>query len=206
MSELTCPGCQATFDIDREAPSIPESCPFCGADLGELVQHLPMRTSIKSKLPAGSQIVMLAPEPGQLVFQIPPGKSGAANFLLFFALFWNGIVLVVASAFLFGAQKNPVENLWSLFLFFGVFFLVGQLVLFFGVFLKFTRTMLLIERSRAVMQKTIFRYQSLKELPLIEGARAELVESYRQNNQPVYAVSIVSGGDSLRFGTSLTDA
>lgn len=206
MSELTCPGCQATLDFDREGPSIPETCPFCGADLGDLDLNLPARSDVKSKLPAGSRIVMLAPEPGQLLFQIPPGKSGAANFLLFFAVFWNGIVLVVASAFLFGAQQNPAPSLWFLIPFFGLFFLVGLLVLYFGISLKFMRVMLLLEPGRAVMQRTLFRYQSMKELPLLPGARAELVESYRQNNRPVYAVAIVSGGDSLKFGTSLGDA
>ncbi|MDA0832789.1 MAG: hypothetical protein O2955_07030 [Planctomycetota bacterium] len=218
-SELTCPGCQAIIELGAVPASRPESCPFCGTDFGDLINRLPSTTvqevspgrtekdsRRRHELPAGSRIVVLAPDPGQLVLQIPPGKSGAAGFLLFFAIFWNGIVLAVASGFLFAGGQNQNVELWLLIPFFGIFFLVGLIVLIFGISLKYTRTMLLLETGRAVMQKTLFRYQSLKEITLSAGARAELVESYRQNDQPVYAVAIVSGDESLKFGTSLSDA
>lgn len=219
MSELTCPVCQATFDVDSDRPALPDECPFCGTDLTNLAAGLPpptrayraplgseSETPAPRSLPADSKIVMLTPEPGQLIFQIPPGKGGAAGFLLFFGIFWLALTSIIAAIFAFAGNENPDPGSWMLIPFFGVFFLIGFGVLIGGMAMKYLQTMLLIERHRAVMQKSLFRYETYHEMPLGEGAHATLVESYRQNEQPVYAVAIVSGGKSFKFGTSLTDA
>ncbi len=219
MSELTCPHCQATLDVDAELHSLPDSCPFCDGDLTGIERQIavtespPAVCSKKSnhraanlKLPSDSRITILTPEPGQMVLQIPPGKSGTAWSLLIFAFIWNAIVLAVGSVFLFVPQQNQPPAPWFLIPFFGIFLLVGLIVLYAGIAMKFTRTMLLLEPDRAVMQKIIFNRKSIREITLSDDAQASLVESYRENDRPIYAVSVVSGDDSLKFGTSLTTA
>ncbi|MFN0196325.1 MAG: hypothetical protein ACKVT0_06250, partial [Planctomycetaceae bacterium] len=217
---MTCPHCQATLDVDAELQSFPESCPFCDGDLTDVERQITatesqsVKRSRKSssgssanlRLPADSRVTILTPEPGQLLLQIPPGKSGTAWSLLIFAFIWNAIVLTIASVFFLAQQQNQAPAPWFLIPFFGIFLLVGLIVLYAGVSMKFTRTMLLLEPGRAVMQKIIFNRKSIREITLSEDARASLVESYSQNDSPIYAVSIVSGSDSLKFGTSLTPA
>jgi hypothetical protein len=154
--------------------------------------------------PASSAIRVYDATTDRLVLDIPPGKH--AGGLGCFALLWNAFMAVFTSfagvAFFKEAQR-PIE--WLPIVLFGVFWLVGIGLIYGWLKLRFERCFLLVERDRAVLRKMFLGRQRQTELPLDESSRAQLIEAYRQNDVPVYRVTLSGvGGNALHFGTSLT--
>jgi hypothetical protein len=154
-------------------------------------------------LPAGSIIRIHVAEPGRLALDIPPGKKAAS--LGCFAIVWNGFIGVF-SVFVGLIALNDQNREFSVVatLFLGVFWLVGLGLIFAWVKLRFERSLLFVDRERAVLRKILFGRQKQKEAALNETSRAELTESYSENERPVYRVTIVGAdGTRIHFGTSL---
>jgi hypothetical protein len=56
------------------------------------------------------------------------------------------------------------------------------------------------------MQKVLFNRKRVTETTLTLQSRAELVESYKQNNTPVYRIEVQGSSNSAKFGTALSGA
>jgi hypothetical protein len=153
--------------------------------------------------PTGAMVRVHQSTADRLVLDIPPGKS--AGGLGCFAIFWNGFMALFTTVFAFGQnQANDRKELLFLWLFLGLFWLVGLGLIYGWLKLRFERCFLLVERDRAVLRRMFLGRRRQTELPLDESSRAELVEAYRQNDVPVYRVSITgAGGATLHFGTAL---
>ncbi len=143
--------------------------------------------------------------PDRLVLDIPPGKH--AGGLGCFAILWNGFMVVFTSVFaLAGAQAKGKNDapVWLFVVFVSVFWLVGFGLIYAWLKLRFERCFLLVDRERAVLRKMFLGRQRQTELPLEALSRAQLTESYKQNDVPVYRVTVTgAGGNTLHFGTSL---
>lgn len=153
--------------------------------------------------PAGSAIRVHAADENRLVLDIPPGKQAAG--IGCFAIIWNGFMTVftaaMTAALLNGKNKDfgfaPLAIL-------SVFWLVGVGFIYAWVKLRFERCLLFVEHDRAVLRKILLGRQKQTELELDPLSRAELTESYRENERPVYRVTIVGAGEKrMHFGTSL---
>ncbi|MFO0919504.1 MAG: hypothetical protein U0872_14490 [Planctomycetaceae bacterium] len=157
-------------------------------------------------LPSPSVIQIHDAAPDRLVLSIEPGK-GAAGIGLF-AIVWNLFMAVFTAMWItaFSQQKGRDGAIYF-FLFIGVFWAVGFGFIYAWLKLKFERSLLLVERDRVVLRRVLFGRQRQTEVPLDESSRAQLTESYQQNDSPVYRVTVVGvGGNPLHFGTSLTPA
>jgi hypothetical protein len=150
----------------------------------------------------GSKIQVVERAPDRLVLFIPGGGSGAAG-LGCFAVVWNGFMtFFTAMMFAGGVAGRP---LLGIFAFLGLFWAVGLGMAWFAIKMKFERVMLLVDPAHAVIQKTLFGRVRTDEADLARGSSAELVESYQQNDRPIYAVTINGVGRNLKFGTPLSN-
>jgi hypothetical protein len=140
---------------------------------------------------------------GRLVLFIPAGGSGA-NGLGCFAIVWNGFMTLFTSFMLFGAAQQNAPP-WPMWAFVGLFWAIGLTLIYFAIKMKYERLLLLVEPSRAVLQRTLFSRVRTEEADLAEGSAASLVKSYEQNDVPVYAVAIAGVQREIRFGTQLSD-
>lgn len=151
----------------------------------------------------GSRIQVVERSPERLAVYISGGGPNA-HALGCFAVMWNGIVLVVSGGFL-AAALHPNGPPWFVFAFLSLFWLIGLWLLYFAIRMKFERTMLLVEPTRAVLQRTLFQRVKTEDTQLTEGTSATLVESYSQNDSPVFAIHIPGVDSTLKIGTALSD-
>ncbi len=223
MDQVVCPKCRASIEPDLLSGRKSAECPFCGGDLSEIAGPAAAgefgptseadsahATSLARAwgVPAGSKIHIAQSDSEKLVLYIPPGGKGTA-FMGCFALAWN-VFMIVFTAIWFGigaagnqAQGNP-PPLIVLILFLALFWAVG-LGMFYGwLRLKFTRSILLLDKERFAIQRTFFNRKWIKETQLDSDSRAELRESHSENDKPIYKVA-VTGADkkSVNFGTAL---
>ncbi len=157
-------------------------------------------------LPSASVIQVHDASSERLVVSIEPGKG--AGGIGFFAIVWNLFMAVFTAvwgaAFL---QQKATGGEFYVCLFLGVFWLIGLGFIFAWIKLKFERVLLSIEPDRVVLRRILLGRQRQSELSLDGTSQAQLTESYKQNDVPVYRVTITGwGSNSLHFGTSLTSA
>lgn len=157
--------------------------------------------------PSGVGIKVIKSSNEQLVITIPPGGKHARG-LGCFGVAWMAIVVPVSCVFLLtddadwdGGNAPPWYFLVP---FFGLFWAVGIGMIVAWVRMRFTEIFLSVEREQFAIQKTLFGRKKLKKVPLDENSHAELVESYSQNDQPVYAIQMEGVGKTEKFATSLS--
>lgn len=151
----------------------------------------------------GSRVEVVENTGGRLVLFIPGGGPNATS-VGCFAFLWNGVVLAVTGGFAAAAMQLNGPP-WFAFLFLSPFWAVGLGMAYWAIKLRHERTMLLVEPARAVIQRTLFNRVRTDETELAEGSSAGLVEAYRQNDDPVFAIHIRGAGRTLKFGTTLSD-
>ena len=221
MSEFSCPGCHATLDEDTLARLESPECPFCGQELPQAMLAASERfrpaevsaspkasdtdaSTIAATLPPKSRIQVVEASPDRLLLYIPAGGSRQTRGLGFFALFWNGFMAVFTSIWaVVGGKDVP----WFFLVpFLGLFWLIGLVMLGFWIRMRFSRFFVLVEPTRFSLQRVLFNRKTTKTAELGPESRAELVESYRENNVPVYAVAVTGTPRTIKFGVGLTPA
>ncbi len=143
---------------------------------------------------------------GRLLIHIPPGSNRTVRSLGCFAVVWLGItgtVSIIMLAGMFGQGQAKLSEMWFAVPFMGLFWAVGLLMLYFWVRGRFGKTSVLIEADRLVWELELFERRKYREYVLTPVSRAELVEAYRENEQPVYKVSVSTAARPASFGTFL---
>ena len=152
--------------------------------------------------PAGSRIQIIEADENRQVIFIPEGGKRSKSIGLF-ALIWNSIIgIVSAGIFLAGGGKElPVLFVIP---FLGLFWLVGLGMLFWWLKMRFTRTTLLLEAERIVIQRIFLGRKSITETSLKPDSHATLLVAYEEDNVPVYTVAIEGTDRTAKFGTRLS--
>jgi hypothetical protein len=225
MPEFRCPACQAEIEPDLVERTGEAQCPFCGADLSDLGLPEPALdeglaetrdaagppptgepTRALPPVPAGSAIRVVESTADRLVLFIPAGGKNVAG-LGCFALAWNLFMAVFTTGWIFGSvrganQNNPPSPLVIVPVF-SLFWVVGGAMAWFWLRARFERTFLLLDRERIVIQRILLGRKRLAETALGTASRAALVESYQQNDRPVYRVEVTGDRGAAKFGTPL---
>ena len=139
---------------------------------------------------------------GQLMIYIGPGSGKEVRSMGCFAVAWLGIVGTITGVMLLGGAAKEAPLL-LLIPFAGIFWAVGLGLLYFAVRGRFGKQYLLVEPDRLVNKFELFGREKYKEFVLDVNSRASLVESFRSNNRPVYAVSVSGRDRPAKFGTFL---
>jgi hypothetical protein len=157
--------------------------------------------------PAGVGIQVVKSSDDQLVIAVPPGGKRARS-IGCFGIAWLGITATVSGGFLFvdNAEQNGGDGppLLILIPFLGIFWAVGIGMIVAWVRMRFTQILLSVERDQFAIQKTLLGRKQLTKIPLDENSHAELVESYSENDQPVYAIQMEGVGETEKFATGLS--
>ena len=163
------------------------------------------------RTPTGVGIKLIESSKEQLVISIPPGGA-RCRFIGFFGLAFLSITTTVSSAFLL-VPSNMWEGgrtLPKLFLlpFFSLFYAVSFGFLFAWLRMRFTKILIAVTADQFALQRTWFKSQKFETVALDQDSLAELVESYQENNTPVYAIRIRSADElekEIKFATRLSD-
>lgn len=153
-------------------------------------------------LPSKSVIQIIEASPDRRVFYIPGGRAGGIGF---FALVWNGFMAVFTTVMISSGLGDKPGDMppMGLAAFLGLFWLIGLGFAYWWVKAKFQRLFVMLDPGRIVIQRVLFGRKRVDETALKESSRAELIESYRQNNSPVYRIEIAGENRTAKFGTSL---
>ncbi|MGE3316905.1 MAG: hypothetical protein AB7O26_17450, partial [Planctomycetaceae bacterium] len=191
MATPVCPSCRADLEADLVASTGRAECPFCGADLAgvefpaepefipppptdetteetndspveEDVEESPSVLAVDRPIPPGSRIQIVESTGERRVFFLPAGgKTGGIGF---FAVVWNGFMLVFTTAMAAGfKQKGGDAPIVVLILFLALFWSVGLGFVYVWVRMRFTRTFLLLEREQFVVQRILFGKKKITE-------------------------------------------
>jgi hypothetical protein len=88
--------------------------------------------------------------------------------------------------------------------------------MFAALYTIFGQTTLVMDRERGILRRALFGFKHDKKFALSEVTAVRVVEAYKQNSRPVYAVAILrDGADSpsdwktykrqIAFGTDLSE-
>jgi uncharacterized Zn finger protein (UPF0148 family) len=226
MAELDCPKCRAAINPDLVGDSGRVECPFCGNNWSlldtstlptEIFTNEPKSGGVPARarggtqqaapLPLGSRIKVIEEDQERLVLYIPGGGKQAAA-LGCFAILWNGFMCIFTPPWFLGAFQGPGNNpppVIFLILFLGLFWSIGLGLACFWLKMKYERVFLLLDRDRLVVQKVLFNRKRIQETALSRDSRAALVESYQQNDTPVYRIEVQGKSRAAKFGTALSD-
>lgn len=226
MPKPLCPSCHAEIEDDLLESTGRAVCPFCGADLAELGLAAGTRSEVEQPVgddlappifatvtrdlppvPASSKLHIVESTADRLVLFLPPGSKQAEG-LGCIALAWNLFLCIFTPLWFvpaFGAGGKNGPPLLVIVPFLSIFWAVGLGMLYFYLRMKYQRTFLLLDRERIVVQRVLFGRKRLDETLLAPGSRAELVESYSQNDVPVYRVEVKGQNRAAKFGTPLSN-
>jgi hypothetical protein len=140
---------------------------------------------------------------GQLVIYIGPGSSKAVRSMGCFAVCWLGFTGAM-TAFVAGVGGFREMPVFFSVPFFAVFWAVGLGMFYASCRGRFGKTYVLLERDRLVIKSELFGRERFRQYVLNQSSRAELVESYRDNDRPVYAVGVSTAGKRAKFATFLS--
>ncbi len=207
MPNLTCPACASDLDDDFFESSGRSECPFCGVELSQLSRPAPATDAGQEQVllppvPPKSILEVVEATPQRRVFYIPGGRAASIGC---FALVWNGFMTVFTGMFV-GAMINANEDwrtILGVFAFISLFWIIGLGLAIWWIKAKFERLFLLLEPQRLVIQRVLFGRKKMKTINLTSGSRAELVESYKENDNPVYRIEIEGQEKTAKFGTAL---
>jgi hypothetical protein len=154
--------------------------------------------------PVDSKIEVVEHSPERLVVHVPPGGASTKG-LGWFALIWNLFMCLFTPPWFFAGGAGEGPPVFVLIPFLLAFWSVGLGMAYFWARMRFTRTYLLIEPQRMVLQTQWLRSKSLEEATLYRDSHARLVESYKMNEVPVHRIEITGEEQTLRFGTHLSE-
>jgi hypothetical protein len=155
-------------------------------------------------LPAKSRIEVVESTADRRVIAVPAGGHGTAA-IGFFAIVWNGFMLVFTTIIAFAGNQGPNAPPWYFLVpFLGLFWAVGLGFVYAWVRMKFTRTLLLLEQDRLVIQRILFGRKKMTETLVGPETRAALEVAYEQNDKPVHCVAVNGTNRTEKFATSLS--
>ena len=211
MLSQSCPQCHADLDNDVWESTGRAECPFCGAELPELATAPPTvdldadagSAVTLPPLPPKSIVKVIQATDDRCVFYIPGGRSGGIGC---FALMWNGFMTVFTGFWAYAMiEDNPGwGTLLGLSAFLSLFWAIGIGMAIWWVKAKYQRLFVMLEPKRMVIQRVLFGRKRIDDTLLNEYSRAELVESYRENEKPVYRIEVVGDNRTAKFGTALS--
>jgi hypothetical protein len=191
--EFDCPKCRQLIRLDVVAPELARAAAteVESVDAEPAVDETPPGRRLQCRV-VGRQLVLF----------VPPGSSKEVRAIGCFAAVWLGFMGAFSTAAIFG-NKLTVVSLLGMFALLSLFWAVGLGMLYFWYRGRFGKTYVLVERDRLVVRFVLGRREKIKEYVLNENSRADLVESYKQNERPVYAVSVSTAARPAKFGTFL---
>jgi hypothetical protein len=148
--------------------------------------------------PSGSK-VKLSRSRRRLSIEIPPtGLRGEAAGIAFFALVWNGFMLMWTSAAVFGGVI-PIM-LFSL-----PFWAVGVGFIWMLLNALAGHVSLRVEGDRYHLTRQLFGWKRYHEGAARDLYSAELTTAYTQNSRPVKTIVLSAGTQIHKFGTTLSN-
>lgn len=156
--------------------------------------------------PRGDQLELLEQDREHLLYVMKGGGKNLGS-IGCFAVMWNLITWTVATvmlgAFLKGEMKGdnaiPLFAVGIILLFLGV----GIGFIYFWVYMKFGRTLLIVQPGMIGLQNDLFGWKKMKTLTLNPGDFGKLSVAYEQNDVPVHQIEFKNGGGKLTFGVGL---
>jgi hypothetical protein len=122
---------------------------------------------------------------------------------------WLLIVGGVTTVFIcihLGGGANAEGNApppWAILLFALVFWGTGLGMAYAWMRMRFTRYLIAVEPHQLSIQRQLFKKKKTKITRLTDDSKATLVESYSENDVPVYCIEVRGEDDKERFGTAL---
>ena len=157
--------------------------------------------------PSGVGIRVVDASSKRLVISIPPGGKRARG-IGCFAFAWLAITIPVSCVFLLVDDANweggEAPPLIFMIPFFGIFWAVGIGMLIAWLRMRFTQIYLAVEPEQFAIQKTLFGRKKLTKLTLDQNSHAELVESYSENDNPVYTIQVEGVSGKEKFATGIS--
>ena len=157
--------------------------------------------------PPGGKLQIVDQSDSRLVISVPAG-GGKARGIGCFAALWLAITIPISLVFLSVDNANweggKAPPTIFMVLFFGVFYAVGFGMLYAWIRMRFMQVLVAVEPGRLTIQRALLGRKKLKRCELADDAHAELVESYRSNEVPVYTVRINTLEGDEKFATSLS--
>lgn len=205
---LRCPSCgakpsQAPVDADTML-----RCGSCG------VASLPtewrpdssvIRTGHPDEIPPSTRIQRERTSAGDCVWDIP--ASGKFGSLMFFGVFWTGLIATATGAAMFGDGKGEQDpNSWLFYPVVSLFWAVGVGLIYVSLRNKYARHQITVTRDLVTLRREMFGRVKEKSLVTAKVSSVAQVEFYQQNYQPIYGVEIRGREGKLRFGTTLEEA
>jgi len=205
--EFDCPECDQTVRMDElQASQAAPQQPHPESPVAHQ-EAAPAEEPISDTPPPGR--LQCVQKDSQLILLILPGSNRAVRSLGCFAIFWLSMISFFTWIFLrmdLAAGKMPFPAGVIFLLVLGGFWIAGLVLLYCWLSGRFGKTYVLVEPDRAVVRHVLFGRERLREYPLDRTSHAKLVESYRQNDQPVYKIAITTAsGAPASFGTFLSD-
>lgn len=204
MSEtVECSRCGTA--ITPEGDSLPPFCPTCGLQLEAAQMAHAFDADVDYALlapPHKSGIEIIEATNDRLMLSIPAGGK-RANSLGCFGILWLLITGAVTGGFAataFQADGPP----WFVFLLLSLFWLIGFVMLGWAIRMKYSRGYLFLSKDRAVHQRILFNWKKNTEVSLDAGSYARLVESYQENDVPVYRIEIEGTDGKIKYGTGMS--
>jgi hypothetical protein len=157
--------------------------------------------------PPGGKLQIVDQSDSRLVLSVPAGGKKARG-IGCFAVLWLAITIPISLVFLSVDDANweggKAPPFWGMVAFFGLFYAVGFGMLYAWIRMRFMEVLVAVEPGRLTIQRTLLGRKKLKRCELADDAHAELVESYRSNEVPVYTVRINTLDGDEKFATSLS--
>lgn len=213
MSTL-CPHCKGTIPDHVVAGKKSIECPFCAetvrvkqqptpsdghtfASLPENAQETPAAVpAMDGDVPPSSRIRVDRFGPREVHISLRGGNWAIGCIFIVFALFWNCFIL---GALATGGSSGPGL------IFMLPFILVGLFILLVALFLIFGSGYVILQPETCTVQKKLSFLAYTRTLATAEINDVKYVESYRQNNRPVYGIGLCTGETSASFGASLKE-
>jgi len=205
--EFDCPECDQTVRMDElQASQAAPQQPHPESPVAHQ-EAAPAEEPISDTPPPGR--LQCVQKDSQLILLILPGSNRAVRSLGCFAIFWLSMISFFTWIFLrmdLAAGNMPFPAGVFFLLVLSVFWIAGLVLLYCWLSGRFGKTYVLVEPDRAVVRHVLFGRERLREYPLDRTSHAKLVESYRQNEHPVYKIAITTAsGAPASFGTFLSD-
>lgn len=155
----------------------------------------------------GIQQLELLEEDGDHLLYLIKGGGKSTGGVGCFALMWNliagTIATVILTAFIKegmrGGDAPPLIVVGVIVLFLGI----GIGFAYFWVYMKYGRTLLMVQRGMLGIQNDLFGWMRMKTMPLNPGDTGALSVAYEQNDVPVYQIEFKNDQGRLTFGVGL---
>jgi hypothetical protein len=156
--------------------------------------------------PPGTKVTRRELGGGGVAWEVPPsGKSGG---LLFFAVFWNGFMILftsLATGAMFKGGFDGAGPGWLGALFLIPFWAVGIGMACAALRIKFARHLVVVDPREVVLIRSMFGRIKRRALARDSLETIEKREFYQQNYQPVHGIELRGRTGKLRFGTALSE-